>query len=204
LLSQLSHRGGLPQCQSQVNITLLADALMLISSDRMKCSVSTACLLVFLRVQNGDTLPHHLSKFAAEMHHTQHGTTANVPATLIYDALWVCVWQRNCRCGIHWEQLLVICKILYCWKHSSKSHIQLQWQWKNGPTSTTTQSIIDLSSVFQFSDNMSPPQSWHLHHLLPACSKYTYAVYHHLEYTCNTTDSTHMPTNFQQFDILPL
>lgn len=87
LLSELSQRGGLPQCQSKVNISLLADALMLTSSDGMKCSVSTACLLVFVWVQNGDTMPHHLSKFAAEMHHAQHGTTANVPATLIYDAL---------------------------------------------------------------------------------------------------------------------
>jgi len=61
--------------------------VMLTSSDGMKCSVSTACLLVFLWVQNGDAMPHHLSKFAAEMHHAQHGTTANVPATLIYDAV---------------------------------------------------------------------------------------------------------------------
>jgi hypothetical protein len=128
------------------------------------------------------------------MRHAQHGTTANVPATLIYDAVWVwvCVRQRNSRCGIHWEQLLVTCKILYCCKHSSNSHIHLHWQLKNGSTSTLTQSITDLCSVFQFGDNMSLPKSWHMHYLLPACSKYTYAVYnlswihmqHYRQHTC--------------------
>jgi hypothetical protein len=122
--------------------------------------------------------------------------------------IWCCVSmyvrQRNSRCVIHWEQILVTRKILYCCKHSSNSHIHLHWQLKNESTSTLTQSIIDLCSVFQFSDNTSLPQSWHMYYLLPACSKYTYAVYHHLEYTRNTTDSTHVPTNFQLLDILPL
>lgn len=90
LVSKLSQRGRLPQCQRQVNITLLADALMLTSSDGMKCNVSPAscpAFFFFLWVQNGDTMPHNLSKFAAAMHHAQHCTTANVPAALIYDAL---------------------------------------------------------------------------------------------------------------------
>jgi hypothetical protein len=43
--------------------------------------------LVFLWVQNGDAMPHHLSKFAAEMHHAHHGTTAKVPAILIYNVV---------------------------------------------------------------------------------------------------------------------
>jgi hypothetical protein len=61
--------------------------VMLISSAGVKWGASTACLLVFLWVQNGDTMPHHLPQSAAELHCAQYGTTANVPATLIYDAV---------------------------------------------------------------------------------------------------------------------
>jgi len=139
---------------------------------------------------NGDIMSHYLPQNAADMHHPQYGTIANVPDTHAH-----CLFGVSVRTyGTHSENTLWHQR--YCRNTSTVIKFTFILQGMHSPMSVLIHSTLLLFTILCISNNGGLSWSWHVFHLLPAHLRPMDPIHHHcLQYTYSTTDSTHLPKN---------